>query len=82
MQEVIRARETLLQGDINPVLRDFGSESEARQYSGRNVEASWKAPFAPTAATPDAAEVPVSRRAAQQVAALLDRAARSRRGPR
>ena len=45
MQHVIRAREIQLQGAINPVLRDFGKESEARQYSGCPVEASWRAPF-------------------------------------
>ena len=45
MQHVNRAREIQLQGAINPVLRDFGKESEARQYSGCPVEASWRAPF-------------------------------------
>lgn len=44
MQEVIRSREDKLQGSLNPNLADFGSESEARQYSGREVEADWQAP--------------------------------------
>lgn len=44
-RDVIRARERALQGSINPVLRDFGDTSEARQYSGRHVEAGWKCPF-------------------------------------
>lgn len=47
MQQVIRRKEEALQGGINPVLRDFGSESEARQYSGRAVDADWQAPFEP-----------------------------------
>lgn len=47
MQEVIRAKEIQLQGDINPVLRDFGSDSEAKQYSGRPVGPDWQAPFEP-----------------------------------
>lgn len=45
MQEVIRNKEVALQGDINPVLDDFGSDSEARQYSGRLVEPDWHPPF-------------------------------------
>jgi FPC/CPF motif-containing protein YcgG len=47
MRDSIRQRETTLQGDINPVLRDFGDDSAARQYSGRAVEEDWKAPFKP-----------------------------------
>lgn len=45
MQAVIRARERALQGDINPVLAEFGARSEARQYSGRAVEPDWIPPF-------------------------------------
>lgn len=45
MQEVIRRKDVALQGAINPVLEDFGAESEARQYSGRSVEEEWRAPF-------------------------------------
>lgn len=41
----IRRRDKKLQGHINPVLRDFGSDSETKQYSGRNVEKEWKCPF-------------------------------------
>lgn len=46
MQQSIRERELALQGSINPMLSDFGEESEARQYSGRAVEKDWQAPFA------------------------------------
>jgi uncharacterized protein len=45
MQETIRARDLELQGSINPMLSDFGVDSEARQYSGRSVEENWRAPF-------------------------------------
>jgi hypothetical protein len=45
MQETIRERDTQLQGSINPMLSDFGTETEARQYSGRAVEENWRAPF-------------------------------------
>lgn len=45
MKAVVRARERALQGDINPMLDDFGIHSAARQYSGRPVEADWRPPF-------------------------------------
>jgi FPC/CPF motif-containing protein YcgG len=45
MQETIRHRDRELQGTINPMLSDFGEQSEARQYSGRAVDADWQAPF-------------------------------------
>ena len=45
MQTAIRNRDISLQGDINPMLSDFGEVSESRQYSGRAVERDWQAPF-------------------------------------
>ena len=45
LQSAIRARDSALQGNINPMLNDFGESSEARQYSGRAVEEKWKCPF-------------------------------------
>jgi FPC/CPF motif-containing protein YcgG len=45
MQKTIRARELKLQGSLNPNLSDFGTASEARQYSGRAVDKNWKCPF-------------------------------------
>tara|TARA_R110002124_G_scaffold254044_2_gene419466 strand:- start:4131 stop:4460 length:330 start_codon:yes stop_codon:yes gene_type:complete len=41
----IRDRDIKLQGNINPVLEDFGVESEAKQYSGRYVGKEWKCPY-------------------------------------
>lgn len=41
----IRQRDRHLQGSINPMLADHGEASEARQYAGRAVEASWECPF-------------------------------------
>jgi FPC/CPF motif-containing protein YcgG len=46
MREVIRTAELRLQGEINPMLADFGERSEAPQYSGRRVGAAWRCPFA------------------------------------
>lgn len=45
VKERIRQRDKELQGTINPILRDFGTDSETKQYSGREVEANWKCPF-------------------------------------
>lgn len=45
VRDKIRKRDEALQGNINPVLADFGDSSEARQYSGRNVGEAWKCPF-------------------------------------
>lgn len=53
LQSVIRRRDLDLQGSINPVLARFGEASEARQYSGRAVEAAWQCPFMHKAAAND-----------------------------
>ena len=47
LKDVIRAREQTLQGSLNPNLADHGDATEARQYSGRPVEADWEPPFQP-----------------------------------
>ena len=52
MRDRIRARDTALQGDANPMLCDHGEASEARQYSGRAVDALWQPDFP----TPDSPE--------------------------
>jgi uncharacterized protein len=45
MQTAIRKRDIVLQGQINPSLKDYGNDSEAKQYSGRLVEPTWACPF-------------------------------------
>lgn len=45
MQAATRSRDIELQGSVNPNLADFGDASEARQYSGREVEADWQCPY-------------------------------------
>ena len=52
-QDVMRSRDTALQGGINPNLSDFGDASDARQYSGRKVESDWQCPFHAQAAPGD-----------------------------
>ncbi|MGB7409344.1 MAG: guanitoxin biosynthesis heme-dependent pre-guanitoxin N-hydroxylase GntA [Pontixanthobacter sp.] len=46
MREAILDRDVALAGSLNPMLARHGESSEARQYSGRVVDADWKAPFA------------------------------------
>ena len=45
--EAVRKRDMALQGTLNPNLAEFGKDSEARQYSGREVEPDWECPFQP-----------------------------------
>jgi FPC/CPF motif-containing protein YcgG len=49
MRRVIERKELELQGTLNPMLADFGDQSESRQYSGRAVERDWRCPFRPGA---------------------------------
>lgn len=45
VRDTIRKNDRQLQGNINPVLRDHGTDTETKQYSGRQVEEKWKCPF-------------------------------------
>ena len=45
VRDIIRRRDKAYQGSINPMLEDFGTNSEARQYSGRAVDKNWECPF-------------------------------------
>lgn len=45
MREKILVRDEALAGSRNPMLARHGDMSEARQYSGRAVDASWQCPF-------------------------------------
>ncbi|MCL9999760.1 MAG: YqcI/YcgG family protein [Erythrobacter sp.] len=45
MREVILARDEAFDGEPNPMLARHGEVSEARQYSGREVEEDWSCPF-------------------------------------
>ncbi|HEY4345842.1 MAG TPA: guanitoxin biosynthesis heme-dependent pre-guanitoxin N-hydroxylase GntA [Parvibaculum sp.] len=46
IKEVILDRDEKANGSINPMIAEHGQESEARQYSGREVGESWRCPFA------------------------------------
>jgi FPC/CPF motif-containing protein YcgG len=45
MREKIMVRDEALAGSRNPMLARHGEASEARQYSGRQVDESWQCPF-------------------------------------
>ncbi len=45
LQSIIREREIMRHGSINPMLSDFGSGREAAQYSGRKVGPNWTCPL-------------------------------------
>ena len=45
LRTAILRRDEVLAGSINPMLARHGEASEARQYSGRVVEADWRCPF-------------------------------------
>jgi FPC/CPF motif-containing protein YcgG len=45
LRHAIRVRDVALQGDVNPNLADAGERSEARQYSGRAADETWRCPF-------------------------------------
>ena len=45
LQKVVRKRDILYSGDINPMLNDHGRSSEAEQYSGKNYQTPLVCPF-------------------------------------
>lgn len=45
LQGIVRRRDEVFSGSVNPMLHDFGSGSEARQYSGRMLDKDWVCPF-------------------------------------
>jgi FPC/CPF motif-containing protein YcgG len=47
MREVILERDTQFDGTPNPMIARHGEISEARQYSGREVERDWVCPYVP-----------------------------------
>ncbi len=49
LRSSILTRDEKLAGSQNPMLARFGEVSEARQYSGRAVDAGWGCPFTPPA---------------------------------
>ena len=47
LRDSILERDEVLAGSRNPMLAQHGEVSEARQYSGRSVDAGWRCPLQP-----------------------------------
>lgn len=45
LKNIIRRRDVLYSGSINPMLADFKEASEAHQYSGRHYDGEWTCPL-------------------------------------
>ena len=45
LQHAVRKRDVELSGSINPMLNDFGEQSEVYQYSGRKYNSEWECPL-------------------------------------
>jgi FPC/CPF motif-containing protein YcgG len=45
MKNIVRKRDIALAGNINPMLNDFGASSEVYQYTGQQLDNSWKCPL-------------------------------------
>ena len=45
MQKIVRKRDLLYSGSVNPMLQDFGNASEVNQYSGRKYDQQWECPL-------------------------------------
>jgi FPC/CPF motif-containing protein YcgG len=45
MKLAVRKRDTSYSGSVNPMLQDFGTQSEVSQYSGRIYDKGWSCPL-------------------------------------
>lgn len=45
MKTVVRKRDEIFSGSVNPMLNDFGKSSEVYQYSGRKYDEAWQCPL-------------------------------------
>lgn len=45
MKTAVRKRDILYSGSINPMLKNYGEQSEVYQYSGRNYDSQWQCPL-------------------------------------
>ncbi|HYF71004.1 MAG TPA: guanitoxin biosynthesis heme-dependent pre-guanitoxin N-hydroxylase GntA [Ohtaekwangia sp.] len=46
IKQVVRKRDVVYSGSVNPMLKDFGAQSEVYQYSGMQYDSKWKCPLA------------------------------------
>jgi len=45
MKNIVRNRDLAFSGSVNPMLQDFGKDSEVKQYSGRKYDEDWQCPL-------------------------------------
>jgi hypothetical protein len=45
MKAVVRKKDMVLAGSINPMLTNFGEASEVYQYSGKQYDKNWQCPL-------------------------------------
>lgn len=45
MKTIVRRRDKLYSGSVNPMLQDFNEAPESYQYSGRTYDSKWKCPL-------------------------------------
>jgi len=45
MKKVVRRRDKVSSGSVNPMLKDFGEAPEVFQYSGKQYDSTWKCPL-------------------------------------
>lgn len=45
MKKIVRQRDLLTSGSVNPMLSDFGESSEVFQYSGQQYDNNWQCPL-------------------------------------
>ncbi len=45
LKNIVRKRDLISSGTVNPMLEDFGNASEVFQYSGRHYNSDWKCPL-------------------------------------
>jgi FPC/CPF motif-containing protein YcgG len=46
LKSIVRKRDIVYSGSVNPMLDDFGQSSEVKQYSGKRHTKTWKCPLA------------------------------------
>ena len=45
LKRIVRKRDLIYSGSLNPMLADFGEKSEVYQYSGKEIDAGWTCPL-------------------------------------
>jgi FPC/CPF motif-containing protein YcgG len=52
MKHIVRGKDMMYSGSINPMLTDFGTASDVYQYSGKQYDTDWQCPLKTNHARP------------------------------